>query len=106
MNNKQARRDCMVKVMVLEDEGSKNKLHNMVVKGFTALFICWVNYLKFAHPDLAPPYNNDEGAEVMLIHYFNCEASFYIIYTQKIDPSLNNTLNHLQNVSLTLQILT
>ena len=95
MNTKQALRDCMVKVMELEDEGSKNKLHNMVVKGFNALFICWVNYLKFAHPDLAPPYNNDEGAEVMLAHYFNCAEDEFFTYLhiekrafvkQHIDP--------------------
>ena len=60
MNTKQSLRDCMVKIMELEEEGSKNKLHDVMAKFFTTLFVCWVNYLKVAHLELAPPYNNDE----------------------------------------------
>ena len=55
MNTKQSLRDCMVKIMELEEEGSKNKLHDVMAKFFTTLFVCWVKYLKFAHPELAPP---------------------------------------------------
>ena len=66
MNTKQSR---MIKFMELEEGDSKNKLHNIMVKGLIVLFICWVNYLKFTHTDLVPPYNDDdEEVEVMLTH--------------------------------------
>ena len=48
----------------------QKKLQEKFVGGLYSLFECYTNFYKYAYPENAPPYTNEEGAETLLKHFF------------------------------------
>ena len=100
-----AKQDCcksMVIVMEMELKGAINKLHEDFVNGLYALFECYSNYYKYAYPENAPPYSNEEGAEILLQKFFeSADESIYIYlnsnkqdFTTKHIATRHNRVNY------------
>ena len=95
-------RQCMVKVMKMEQEGAIFKLQELYVTGLHALFNCYSNYYKFAYPDNATPYTNEEGAEILLQKFFEeADDSIYeylhctkVLFTNKHITSRHNRVEY------------
>ena len=84
---KQSLRTCIVNVQKIEREGAIAKLKSEFIKGLVTLFEYYVNFNKFANPAIKPPFENEEGAEVLLQEYFHSadQAIFDYLNSDKND---------------------
>ena len=95
-------RECIGNVMDMELQGTILKLKNEYINGLLNLFECWVCYTKATDPDNVPPFNNHEGAEVLLQQYFHTKADdecFEYLYSNKNDFILGFIKPRIERIS-------
>ena len=84
-----------------------------ILNGSVEIFSSWICYSKATNPDKIPPFSNDEGAEVLLQHYFKTapEALYEYLGTNEktfianhITPR-SDRINYHENIELSETVL-